>query len=152
MTDLSYHLNYGEAMGLRCPKCGSSRVRQGYETPALPLRLVGIHSLLCDSCNLCFRAFALPGTVPTHTKLKSRKYRREGPINPQQPASPEELEESQYSGTQDEGIRPGQAISFARYYLTLLFKVLFGMHRTTHSLGLKYRWHQWQHWQRSKRD
>lgn len=48
----------------RCPKCHSSRVRRGYEDTPLVLRLIGIYGLLCDNCNLLFKGFALPGTVP----------------------------------------------------------------------------------------
>jgi hypothetical protein len=48
----------------RCPKCRSSRVRRGYADTPLLLRLIGIYSLLCDNCNLLFKGFALPGTVP----------------------------------------------------------------------------------------
>jgi ribosomal protein L37AE/L43A len=44
---------------MKCPSCGSSRVRKGYRTPALPLRLLFIRDLLCDHCNYQFRAFSL---------------------------------------------------------------------------------------------
>jgi hypothetical protein len=131
-------------MGLRCPKCGSSRVRRGYERPALPLRLIGIQSLLCDGCNLAHRGFALPGTVPTHSAKRKRYYRRE------HPSELEEVAESQYAGAQEESVRPLEAVSFGWYYVKLRFKVLLGLHTTTHSLGLKYRWRHWQHLQRDK--
>ncbi len=135
-------------MGLRCPKCGSSRVRRGYETPALPLRMVGVQSLLCDSCNLCFRGFAIPGTVPTHSK---RKYRRE--LSPEQALSEraaEEAAEMYHAQSHDESVKPSEPFSFAWYYVKLLFKVLLGLHQTKHSLGLKYRWRHWQHLRRNK--
>ena len=65
----------------RCPKCHSSRVRRGYEDTPLLLRLIGIYSLLCDNCNLLFKGFALPGTVPprgTHRrKRREERARRE---------------------------------------------------------------------------
>ena len=48
----------------RCPKCGSSRLRRGYTDTPLLLRLIGVYSLLCDNCNLLFKGFAVPGTVP----------------------------------------------------------------------------------------
>ena len=48
----------------RCPKCKSSRVRRGYTDTPLLLRMIGVYNLLCDNCNLLFRGFALPGTVP----------------------------------------------------------------------------------------
>lgn len=120
-------------------------MRRGYEVPALPLRLVGIHSLLCDGCNLSYRGFAIPGTVPTHTPKKKRYYRRG--------ESPEELEapESKYSEVaQEEGVKALEALSFGWYYAKLRFKVLFGMHQTTHSVGLKFRWRHWQRLQRDK--
>ena len=47
----------------RCPKCRSSRIRKGYKPTPLLFRLVGIHYLLCNHCNLLFTGFAVPGTV-----------------------------------------------------------------------------------------
>jgi hypothetical protein len=47
-----------------CPKCGSSRVKRGYTDTPLLLRMIGVYSLLCDNCNLLFKGFAVPGTVP----------------------------------------------------------------------------------------
>ncbi len=47
----------------RCPKCRSSRIRKGYKPTPLIFRLVGIHYLLCNHCNLLFTGFAVPGTV-----------------------------------------------------------------------------------------
>lgn len=47
----------------RCPKCRSSRIRKGYKPTPLLFRLVGIHHLLCNHCNLLFTGFAVPGTV-----------------------------------------------------------------------------------------
>ena len=65
-------------IGQRCPKCRSSRIRLGYTKPALLLRLVGIHHLLCDNCNLLFTGFAVPGTVGTRTrKPKPRRSQAE---------------------------------------------------------------------------
>ena len=60
----------------RCPKCRSSRVRRGYTDTPLLLRMIGVYSLLCDNCNLLFRGFALPGTVPargTHRRHRRRQ-------------------------------------------------------------------------------
>ncbi len=56
----------------RCPKCGSRRVRRGYTDTPLLLRLVGFYSLLCDNCNLLFKGFAVPGTVPPHGTHRRR--------------------------------------------------------------------------------
>ena len=47
----------------KCPECRSSRIRKGYKPTPLILRLVGIHYLLCNHCNLLFTGFAVPGTV-----------------------------------------------------------------------------------------
>jgi hypothetical protein len=47
----------------RCPKCRSSRIRKGYKPTPLLFRLVGIHHLLCNHCNLLFTGFAVPWTV-----------------------------------------------------------------------------------------
>jgi hypothetical protein len=35
--------------------------------------MFGIYNLLCDSCNLLFTGFALPGTVPKHGSRKKRQ-------------------------------------------------------------------------------
>jgi hypothetical protein len=56
----------------RCPKCRSRRVRRGYTDTPLLLRLVGFYSLLCDNCNLLFKGFAVPGTVPAHGTHRRR--------------------------------------------------------------------------------
>lgn len=61
----------------RCPKCHSSRVRRGYVNTPLLLRAIGIYSLLCDNCNLLFKGFAVPGTVPPRGSRR-RKRRAEG--------------------------------------------------------------------------
>lgn len=65
----------------RCPKCHSSRVRRGYEDTPLVLRLIGIYGLLCDNCNLLFKGFALPGTVPprgSHRRKQQEARTRRG--------------------------------------------------------------------------
>jgi len=129
-------------MELHCPKCGSTRVRRGYERPALLVRLVGIHSLLCDSCNLSYRGFALPGTVPEHSSRKTRYYRKKGDA-----AEPEE-EASQYL-SHEPSAQPSEVVSFVWYYIKLRLNVLLGRHQTSHSLGVKYRWRTWQHWHRT---
>lgn len=58
--------------GPRCPKCRSSRIRRGYTPSPLLLRLIGIYNLLCDNCNLLFRGWAMPGTVPKHGSRKKK--------------------------------------------------------------------------------
>lgn len=59
-------------IGQRCPKCKSSRIRRGYKPTPILLRMFGIYNLLCDSCNLLFKGFAVPGTVPKHSSRKKR--------------------------------------------------------------------------------
>lgn len=140
-----YHLPFTiYLMGLHCPKCGSSRVRRGYEKPALLLRLVGIHGLLCDSCNLSYRGFAIPGTVPEHASRKSRYYRKK--------IGAEELEELADAPplSQEAKVKASEVTSFVWYYLKLRAKVLFGTHQTSHSLSIQYRWRNWQRWNRDR--
>lgn len=60
-------------MGSRCPKCKSSRIRRGYRPTPLVLRMFGIYNLLCDHCNLLFKGFAIPGTVPKHSSKKKKQ-------------------------------------------------------------------------------
>jgi len=60
-------------IGQRCPKCKSSRLRRGYKPSPLILRMFGIYNLLCDDCNLLFRGFAVPGTVPRHGAKKKKQ-------------------------------------------------------------------------------
>jgi predicted RNA-binding Zn-ribbon protein involved in translation (DUF1610 family) len=42
-----------------CPSCGSTRIRNDYRPAPLMLRVIFIRALLCDYCNLQFRAFSL---------------------------------------------------------------------------------------------
>jgi len=56
----------------RCPKCGSSRLRRGYTDTPLLLRLIGVYRFLCDNCNLLFKGFAVPGTVPARGSRRRR--------------------------------------------------------------------------------
>ncbi len=65
----------------RCPKCRSSHIRKGYKPTPLLFRLVGIHYLLCNHCNLLFTGFAVPGTVGR----PNRKPHRSGPETKEQP-------------------------------------------------------------------
>ena len=57
----------------RCPKCRSTRVRRGYRDTPLLLRLVGVYNLLCDNCNLLFKGFAVPGTIPKRGTHRERR-------------------------------------------------------------------------------
>lgn len=139
-------------MGLHCPKCGSSRVRRGYEIPPLPLRLVGIHGLLCDGCNLSYRGFAIPGTVPLHPQRKSRSYRKDPEaVESKQVSEPlEDKERTPHAWSHEEGGPALSVIPFLWYYAKLRVRVLFGLYQTNNSLGIRYRWRNWQHWQRDK--
>lgn len=56
----------------RCPKCHSSRLRRGYTDTHVLLRMIGVYSLLCDNCNLLFKGFAVPGTVPERGSHRRR--------------------------------------------------------------------------------
>jgi ribosomal protein L37AE/L43A len=66
----------------QCPKCGSSRIRRGYKPTPLLFRMVGIYNLLCDHCNLLFRGFAIPGTIPKpgtrRRKHRTQEERKQG--------------------------------------------------------------------------
>ena len=55
-----------------CPKCGSTRIRRGYVHDTLLVRMIGFRELLCDSCNLRFRGFVLPGTLPRSGRHKKK--------------------------------------------------------------------------------
>ena len=62
----------------KCPKCRSSRIRKGYKPTPWILRLVGIHHLLCNHCNLLFTGFAIPGTVGRSGRKRRTHSRSEG--------------------------------------------------------------------------
>ena len=54
-------------------------MRRGYTDTPLLLRMIGVYNLLCDNCNLLFRGFAVPGTVPargSHRRKGSSRARR----------------------------------------------------------------------------
>ncbi|MET0645367.1 MAG: hypothetical protein ABW208_02030 [Pyrinomonadaceae bacterium] len=51
-------------------------MRRGYTDTPWPLRMIGVYNLLCDNCNLLFRGFALPGTVPARGTRSRRQQRR----------------------------------------------------------------------------
>jgi hypothetical protein len=62
----------------KCPKCRSSRIRKGYKPTPLLFRLVGIHYLLCNHCNLLFTGFAVPGTVGRPSKKAAARSGSDG--------------------------------------------------------------------------
>ena len=43
----------------KCPKCGSRRIRRGYDPTPWFMRLFGIRRLLCDHCNWLFTGFGI---------------------------------------------------------------------------------------------
>ena len=53
-------------------------MRRGYTDTPLFLRLIGVYNLLCDNCNLLFRGFAVPGTVPARGTHRRHHHRRPG--------------------------------------------------------------------------
>ncbi|MBC7909399.1 MAG: hypothetical protein H7Y30_02800 [Pyrinomonadaceae bacterium] len=130
-------------------------MRRGYETPPLALRLLGVHGLLCDGCNLSYRGFAVPGTVSEHTSRKSRNYRRREVAEEDEQAA-HEVEQQRMGYARrvkrhEEGAQPSEVLSFAWYYVKLRVKVIVGAHHTSRPLSIKYRWRNWQHWERQKR-
>lgn len=62
----------------------------------------------------------------------------------------EEAQAAHPAWSHDESMQPSEVLSFMRYYVKLRLKVLLGLHQTTHSLGIKYRWRNWQHQHRNK--
>ena len=40
---------------MRCPRCKSSRIQRGYNDARIPLRVIGLHGLLCNKCGLEFQ-------------------------------------------------------------------------------------------------
>ena len=48
-------------------------MRRGYKDTLRLLRLIGVYNLLCDNCNLLFRGFAVPGTVPPRHRHHQRR-------------------------------------------------------------------------------
>jgi hypothetical protein len=42
---------------MRCPRCKSPRVQRGYSDAPLPLRMLGLHELLCNRCGQEFKGF-----------------------------------------------------------------------------------------------
>lgn len=54
---------------MRCPRCRSTRIQRGYSDAPIPLRIVGLHELLCNKCGLEFRGLDPFGTferVPSY--------------------------------------------------------------------------------------
>jgi hypothetical protein len=97
----------------------------------------------------------VPGTVPKHSSRGYRKARKSKEEAARGTDSTSEVQEEVHYAhrlkAEDARVKASDVIPFTWYYLKLRIRVITGLHRTTHSLGIKYRWHNWQHWQRSKR-
>src|SRR6267378_8357392 len=74
-----------------CPKCGSSRIRRGYAHDPLIIRMLGFRELLCDSCNLRFRGFVIPGTLPRSNR-QTKNQESAGPGVERTPSSKSQSE------------------------------------------------------------
>jgi hypothetical protein len=75
---------------MRCPRCKSSRIQRGYHPVAIPLRLIGVHELLCNNCNFEFKRFDLLGSFkrapsdeedPAVNRRRAPRYRVHLPAN-----------------------------------------------------------------------
>lgn len=142
-------------MALRCPKCGSERIRRGYTQPVLPLRLLGLRALLCDRCNLVYTSFALSGDLRKSTRGKDKHKKRREKDASADDGGITTGEERRHRRAPAEGSRRERGVSswqvfrFLLYYTNLRLRVLFGFYQTSHSLKLKRRWREWKHWQSS---
>ena len=68
---------------MRCPRCNSSRIQRGYKGLLVPLRLLGMHELLCNNCNLEFKSVdpfkkfkrtRSPEKEPFHNRRRGPRY------------------------------------------------------------------------------
>ena len=48
-------VNTGYYVGMRCPRCKSTKIQRGYNDAPIHLRFVGLHELLCNKCGLEFK-------------------------------------------------------------------------------------------------
>src|SRR5262245_55929530 len=56
----------------KCPVCRSDRLRRGYQRTSVISKVMFRYNLLCDNCNLEFKGFAVPGTVRSRSKYRSK--------------------------------------------------------------------------------
>lgn len=65
---------------MRCPRCESERIQRDYDDAVFPLRLVGLHKLLCNTCGLVFKGFdPLRTTQRAPVEEKQERRRRRVP-------------------------------------------------------------------------
>jgi hypothetical protein len=75
---------------MRCPRCHSPRVQRGYHDAPLPVRMLGLHELLCNRCGFEFKGFDLFAKLDREpsVELESGSTRRRAPrYNVHLPAS-----------------------------------------------------------------
>jgi len=118
-------------------------VRRGYTQANLLLRLFGYNELLCDGCNLSYRAFALPGSIPEPSGRKRRRRQAEADAAKVHEADPPQEVISPARQDEDENPPSTNPFAFLRYYVKLRLNVLLGRHRTPRPLGLGWRWRHW---------
>ncbi|HKP72095.1 MAG TPA: hypothetical protein VJT82_04100 [Pyrinomonadaceae bacterium] len=122
-------------------------MRHGYTQPPLLLRLVGVHDLLCDSCNLSYRGFAIPGTVPQSSRKRRSRSRETSDDAARGEVSASRSTSTPHAAATDDS-HGGGLLAFLSYYIKLRLDILIGRHRTPRPLGLVWRW---RHWQKRKR-
>ncbi|MBC7901152.1 MAG: hypothetical protein H7070_13995 [Saprospiraceae bacterium] len=88
----------------KCPKCRSTRIRRGYRPTRLWSKILFRYYLLCDSCNLEFKGFAVPGTV--NVKSQRRPQKKEIPL--ERPAASEVSTPSTDTGSEQLGEIPAE--------------------------------------------
>ncbi|MGI9107876.1 MAG: hypothetical protein ACR2G4_16695 [Pyrinomonadaceae bacterium] len=123
-------------------------MRRGYSRPHLLLRLIGYSDLLCDGCNLNYRSFTIPGTVPESSRSRKRR-RHDAETKTAISDEADTLPHSNPSPPNEEKTHSANPLAFLRYYLKLRLDVMLGRHRTPRPLDLDWRWRHWK--QRRKR-
>jgi hypothetical protein len=66
---------------MHCARCKSTRIQRDFDDTAIPLRLLGVHRLLCNNCGLVFNGFDPLGKFKQSTAEESHQVanRRRGP-------------------------------------------------------------------------
>jgi hypothetical protein len=121
--------------------------------------MLGVNEFLCDGCNLTFRGWIIPGTMPERgSQKRKRRSNQEGerPKREQQQHQHQDPEPPEAPAGKSAGknVQPrvgaGHYVRFLGYYGKLLLTVVLRTHRTSRPLGIKYRWRNWRHWQRGQ--